>query len=220
MNKYKYWICGAIIVLAMIVFTALYLSCFSGGLSANQNDWGNFGAYISGVLMPILTAINIYVFIHLTSEIEESSQRKRVEELQTQKELQLSTLRFEEVKKLNQALSDAFNSNSKAEPGVVSTLAKTMRCTSDFQYSMGTLFQLDKRREAQFTMCLVVIDVEMDQLRKNGLDSFSALPKEEIHKMALLKVELINALYAITFGKQEEWSQEVLDIIDEKTRRQ
>ena len=63
--KNLYWLFAAIFIATML----LYWSVFRFGLSTQMSDWGNFGSYFSGLIMPILTAINITVFVKMTKEI-------------------------------------------------------------------------------------------------------------------------------------------------------
>ena len=63
--------------LAMIV---IYFVVFNGGLSTANNDWDTFIQIFNGFIMTILTAVNIYVFYHLTVVIEDKNQERAVKE--------------------------------------------------------------------------------------------------------------------------------------------
>jgi len=49
--------------LIAIIMVAPYFILFHYGFSNDSSAWSNFGDYINGILTPILTAVNIYVFI-------------------------------------------------------------------------------------------------------------------------------------------------------------
>ena len=55
-----------------VVVIGLYICNFHFGLSNSHSKWSEFGDYFNGLLSPILTAINIYVFIRLTRVIDEN----------------------------------------------------------------------------------------------------------------------------------------------------
>ena len=63
-----------------------YFIFFHYGFSNDSNSWSNFGDYFNGVLSPILTAVNIYVFIRLTTTISDI-ESKRAQETLTQEKL-------------------------------------------------------------------------------------------------------------------------------------
>ena len=88
------------IVFVSICVIAFYLFVFHNGLSDDSSAWSNFGDYMNGVLTPILTAINIYVFIRLTSVISEIEDKRanellKQEELRSEKEMQQAEAHFE-----------------------------------------------------------------------------------------------------------------------------
>lgn len=217
MFNYRYVICIIVAVFCFLLVGGAYLFYFHDGLSFDQNDWGNFGAYFSGILMPILTAINIYVFIRLTIEIEDRSERKRQAELKTQKDIQLLKLQFAEIKKLNDALECAFSTQLKTEYGTPSNIEMASKCISDFHYNLGSLFKMEDNRRIKFILALNTIETEFAAMRSDGLISIYALPREKVHILSMLKNDLINALYAFTFGEQEVWPQETQDVLSGKT---
>ena len=75
MNNYKYTRCGIIPLLILIgCFTiSLYFLIFHDGLSNNQDDWGNFGAYIGG----IASIFNVIIFTWLTISIQKAGDEER-----------------------------------------------------------------------------------------------------------------------------------------------
>ncbi len=75
-----------------LILIVLYFVFFHNGFSIDSNSWSNFGDYFNGVLTPILTAVNIFVFIRLTtiiSDIESKRAQQALiqEEKRSEKEL-------------------------------------------------------------------------------------------------------------------------------------
>ena len=77
-----------------------YFIFFHYGFSNDSNSWSNFGDYFNGVLSPILTAVNIYVFIRLTTTISDIESKRAQEtltheKLRSEKELKQAKELFE-----------------------------------------------------------------------------------------------------------------------------
>lgn len=92
---------GAIIASAILL--SFYFASFHSGFSNDSSAWSNFGDYCNGILTPILTAVNIYVFIRLTSKISEIESNRAQEILNQEKnhydiELKQSERLFEKEK--------------------------------------------------------------------------------------------------------------------------
>lgn len=88
------------IVLFIIIFAAafaFYWSVFRYGLSTNSADWGSFGGYFSGLVLPILTAINIVVFVKMTKEISLIDGKRATTAINAQKEITLMQFRKKEI---------------------------------------------------------------------------------------------------------------------------
>lgn len=90
-------IIAAIVSFLMIV---LYFVFFHYGFSKDSGSWSNFGDYVNGTLTPILTAINIYVFIRLTTVISDTESKRAQdaltqEKLRSEKELKQTQEQFE-----------------------------------------------------------------------------------------------------------------------------
>jgi len=110
------------IILLITVFTTIvgivYFYIFHGELSLNSQDWASFGGYLSGMLMPLFTAINIWVFVRLTQTIDkqnkirsdEESEKQHVRhkiELEHQKRLVITQIRQEELNRFSEFLNNA-----------------------------------------------------------------------------------------------------------------
>lgn len=95
------------IAVSVSIVVVLYFYQFHNGLSNNAGDWANFGDYLNGVLTPILTIINIWVFVKLTQVISKSEQNQKEAELSYQKKLLLMQLRQNEFDKFSTILNNA-----------------------------------------------------------------------------------------------------------------
>lgn len=212
----KYKVCVIIMIIMVVICLTLYFLVFHTVGFNNQEAWSNFGSFFSGFLMPILTSINIFVFITLTSEIEQDRKCKKEQELQIQKEMQLMSLRFEEVKNLNNALTEVFNNNTQSCWGTPTTIDRALKCISNFHNYLGTLFPITLKRQSVFDFVLWELEEELMILSREGKDSVYALEKENLIKFKKLKYDLINALYALSSDKQENWPKETYDYLNIK----
>lgn len=90
-------IASAIVSFFMIL---AYFLIFHYGFSNDSSSWSNFGDYVNGVLSPILAAVNIYVFIRLTTvikniELQRAQETLNQEEIRSEKELRQAKEQFE-----------------------------------------------------------------------------------------------------------------------------
>lgn len=111
------------IVSVVILVVGFYFYHFNGSISQDPDSWSNFGNYINGVLMPVLTAINIYVFIKLTTEVSKLEERRsenaiskeneRIErEMQHEREMLLLQLRKQELDVFIRQMNRIFDNSS------------------------------------------------------------------------------------------------------------
>ena len=94
-------------VFSLLFFIVLYLLKFNKGLSDNSQEWNNFASYLSGLMMIVLTSINIYVFVKLTKAIDKSDEERRRQDVKAQKLILLSNLRQNELNRFNDVLNNA-----------------------------------------------------------------------------------------------------------------
>ena len=115
--------------LAMIV---IYFVVFNGGLSTANNDWDTFIQIFNGFIMTILTAVNIYVFYHLTIVIEDKNQERAVKEKVFEAQSVITQMRvkqYEEVRIL------IYN--------VISIIAKKNKDNGEFDLLHKKIVELD-----------------------------------------------------------------------------
>ena len=110
------------IILLIAAFATIvgvfYFYIFHGELSVNSQDWASFGGYMSGLLLPIFTAINIWVFVRLTQTIDkqnkklskeesEKQQTRHKNELEHQKRMVITQIRQEELNRFSEFMNNA-----------------------------------------------------------------------------------------------------------------
>ncbi len=82
----------------LIAFTAVFISNFWGfDISSKIEDWAKFGDYFGGVLNPVLTIINICVFVILTITIQNLNDRNSKASIETNKRIALMSMKHEEL---------------------------------------------------------------------------------------------------------------------------
>ena len=79
MKKTIVVICTVIGLLELTVIAA-YFCVFNGTISSANQDWDTFIQIFNGLVMAILTAINIYIFYQLTVAIEDKNHKRAVKE--------------------------------------------------------------------------------------------------------------------------------------------
>ena len=79
MKKTIVVICTVIGLLELTVIVA-YFCVFNGTISSANQDWDTFIQIFNGLVMAILTAINIYIFYQLTVAIEDKNHKRAVKE--------------------------------------------------------------------------------------------------------------------------------------------
>jgi len=155
-----------LIVFLLSMFSGLYFLIFNEKLSNQPQDWASFGGYISGVLMPLFTAINIWVFVRLTQTISEKQKEFQIEEskrqderhkneLDHQKRLIITQMRQAEVAQLSKifdssfipdsnSCSDALSMNNSCKNNLARSLSEMNSFLSEKQY----LFPTDENETA------------------------------------------------------------------------
>ena len=79
MKKTIVVICTVIGLLELTVIVA-YFCVFNGTISSANQDWDTFIQIFNGLVMAILTAINIYIFYQLTVALEDKNHKRAVKE--------------------------------------------------------------------------------------------------------------------------------------------
>lgn len=102
----------------------LYFSKFHYGLSCDQQDWGNFGAYISGTIVPILTIVNIWVFYRLTSAIDRHDEERKQKDLNHQRKIIVAQFRQKELDNIANILNSVFAETSRKKESITNAISR------------------------------------------------------------------------------------------------
>jgi len=203
-----------IIVIALILFAGSYFLVFNGGISSNSQSWSDFSNYISGMMMIVLTSINIYVFIKLTKAIDQNDEKRREQELDVQKLILLSELRQTELNLFNEILDNAMMvkfSLSEAESS--ESLIKAVTYIETFVNTKKHLFPIiEKEKIVEIIMRLHKQLMEIGRIWKenfptlNDFDSKNLKPlniNAEILAFLKLKNEILSILQEFTIKELE-----------------
>lgn len=97
----------AIMVSSLIAILGLYLYNFHDGLTNNINAWGNTGSFIGGLLSPILTVINIFVFIDISRLLSKFDDKRAEKDIKAQKAITLMQFRKNEIEHFEKVMEEA-----------------------------------------------------------------------------------------------------------------
>jgi uncharacterized membrane protein len=105
-NKITYWLIVLSAIL-LVVFIAAFVINFSGQeVSSNISDWAQFGDYFGGILNPILTLINICVFVILNITIQKITDTNNKATLETNKKIALMSMKHEELNNFKKEMDE------------------------------------------------------------------------------------------------------------------
>lgn len=154
----KKYVCFATICVTIIV-AAIYFYHFHNGFSQSPADWSSFSDYICGLLTPLLALLNIIVFIDLTKSIEQNrlsyekskdaeQEYRHKKEIEHQKQMQLFTLRTEEVRRFDSILEETLYSNPEEYHGNTPlSMIKTISYIESFIRNKIDLFSFSTTEE-------------------------------------------------------------------------
>lgn len=184
-KKYFYY---AAILLFLAIALGIYFYMFHGDLSEDSYIWSNFGNYINGFLTPLLTIINIIVFIELTIAISKIEDHRSEKALENEKKLLLMQLRKQELDIFVKQTNRIYDGNTIEER--VETLRQVSDYLSSFCETGLKWFNIDNNKTKRNIDFLVVslrtIQYDMDANIKS--------PKEVYEKVSELKDEITNTL--------------------------
>lgn len=77
---------------------SLYVNNFhDAGFSTSPEDWAHLGSYFGGILTPLLTAINICVFVLLTLVIQNATDKSNSQAIESSRRVALMSMKHEEL---------------------------------------------------------------------------------------------------------------------------
>ena len=185
-----------IIVIAFAIVLALYLIVFRYGLSHSTTTWSEFGGYVSGILMPILTAINIFVFVKLTNAISEKDSNRSEKEMIFQKQLMLMQFRKKEIDELETKMDSIFSINEvDTLKGMLSKVNNLIIYLGSFQTIKLSLFGIKEDSKIKKNIN-DLIDL-LSGINKKWSNNEN-VPEEYIQLFYKLKNSIVRSLQDIT----------------------
>lgn len=108
--KYIAIVLGAI-ALFSVIFIVFFYTLQTGKLLSVQSyeNYAQIGDFFGGTLNPLLTIINICIFIYLTIVIQQAADRNNQESISTNKWVALLNLKFDEFKHFRQEVDRALD---------------------------------------------------------------------------------------------------------------
>lgn len=105
MKKTIIAICSVIGLLELVIIIA-YFCVFSGKISTANQDWDTFIQIFNGLVMAILTAVNIYIFYQLTVAIEDKNQERAVKEKVFEAQSVITQMRVKKYEEISTLIYD------------------------------------------------------------------------------------------------------------------
>jgi uncharacterized membrane protein len=96
-------ICICIMVIFAVVITYM-INFRKMVISDNSQDWGTFGDFFGGVLNPLIGFLNLIVLVYIPFAISDAEERRNRNELASQKQFALYSLKHDSLKELNKIL--------------------------------------------------------------------------------------------------------------------
>ena len=172
-----------------VIILAFYFFMFNDGLSKDSNSWSNFGDYVNGVLTPILTAINIYVFIKMTIAISSLEERRTInanaieearleKEMHHEKEMLMMQLRKQEIDTFVKQMNRIFDYSSKENR--IQSLQQVIDYLTSFCETGFKWFNIEdknhtKRRIGYLTVSLRKVLFELEDNKQSSEELFSKI---------------------------------------------
>lgn len=194
------------IIAVTICCLGFYFYMFNNGLSNDSNSWSNFGDYVNGVLTPIFTVINIYVFIKLTTAISrleekryensmEIEDKRREKEIEHEKELLLMQFRKQEIETFVKQINRIDNS-----PLDIVTLKEVANYLKSFNDTGVKWFDIKK---PEFTNRVGLMRVKM-RLLIDKLENDNTFDTDIYSIICDVKAEITNTLMEATLGNTKD----------------
>ena len=115
---------------------------FNGRLSNSSADWGNFGSYINGTVVPILTVINLWLFYKLTVSIENNTNERSIKAKVAEAQTLISNIRIRQYEDIRKLINDAKPSllmGAYPRPCIYEIRKKLMEIDCSFLYKDNNL---------------------------------------------------------------------------------
>lgn len=107
---------------------AVYFCVFNGAISSANQDWDTFIQIFNGLVIAVLTAVNIYIFYQLTVAIEDKNQERAVKEKVFEAQSVITQMRVRQYEEIKVLIYDvvAVIAKKKKENGELNLLHKKL----------------------------------------------------------------------------------------------
>ena len=196
-----YMVCGCTMI-ALLFTLGLYFYNFHGDFSLEQSDWGAFATFFSGILTPLLSFLNVIIFIKLTFSLEKERDEKNEKSLQIKRQENLLQIRIEKIKKFDNAIKNAIILNKGVDSNSINIAASE---TLSLSIELDLFFDLDKNAKLEFKNRLFKLYDILDEYNKGGSLFLSEVSSSDFKKIYMLNSNIVNNLYAVALGKEIMW---------------
>ena len=184
---------GFSIVVGIIVIVMMILCLLA--INANHS-WIEFSAIFNGIMMPILTAINVYVFVKLTNAVSEKDEIRSREELEYQKKMMLMQFRKNEIDAFSRLTTGAFEYNENSI-SAEKLLSSALLYVDTFYSSRLSLFNLNKESgvaEEIFDFCKCLANCYNKAIENKSVE------EDDVLQLISKKNNIVCALQDITLS--------------------
>lgn len=194
----KYILLAIILLMATSIVLGMYWMEFHEGFSYNSADWGNFGSYFNGLMMPILTFVNILVFVSISMKISSLDDKRAEKEAEGQKNLMLMQFRKKEIDNFERVLNEALIPSTQfalSKEALAGSIVLADLYLHSFLKSKLSLFNLADNCET--TQFISKLKREISNYHAKFV-SDEELVRDDIMELLELKSSIIRNLQIIT----------------------
>lgn len=202
-------------VSAALIIAAIYFYHFHNGFSQSPADWSSFADYICGLLSPLLTLLNIIVFIDLTKSIEQNrlaieknkdkeEEYRHKKDIEHQRQMQIFQLRVEEIHRLDNILENTFSSNIQDyHANIPASLIMSLTYIGSFTRNKIDIFVKSNEEKDQLSKLFLELHHILNELALNMGDINYQIDKSSMTQYLDTKAKIFKELYALTLGNKK-----------------
>lgn len=191
-------------LVALIGVSILYFARFHYGITNDINNWGNVGSFFGGVITPIMSAINIIVFIEISLQISKWDDKRAEENAKSQKTLLLMQFRKKEIENFENVMNEAFvprvemsfNAQVKAIPIVYASLY-----VQSFLTTKLNLFEL--KEDDEIVKKIINLSNIIVQYNQEFVKAEGNVENNLIKKVLVLRSEIVDELQKIALNADQ-----------------
>ena len=187
--------------MATSIVLGMYWMVVHEGFSYNSADWGNFGSYFNGLMMPILTFVNILVFVSISMKISSLDDKRAEKEAEGQKNLMLMQFRKKEIDNFERVLNEALIPSTQfalSKEALAGSIVLADLYLHSFLKSKLSLFNLADNCET--TQFISKLKREISNYHAKFV-SDEELVRDDVMELLELKSSIIRNLQVITIEK-------------------